>query len=99
MAEYIERKALEDALTMAAVNDSDNKRRTWVKAIRVLNDLPPAADVAPVVHARWEWVTEDKYRCTNCGRITRVDECMGKPMYNGCPYCLAKMDLMEDDDE
>ena len=58
-------------------------------------DQIPAADVAHVVHGKWERISEDKYRCSNCGRITRVDECMGKPMYIGCPYCMAKMDVKE----
>lgn len=49
--EYIERKALDKALTAAAANDKDKNRRTWAKAICVLRDLP-AADVAPVVHCR-----------------------------------------------
>ena len=44
MAEYIEREALEKALTAAAVNDKDKNRRTWAKAICILHDLP-AADV------------------------------------------------------
>lgn len=48
MAEYIERKALDKALTVAAANDKDKNRRTWAKAICVLHDLP-AADVVPVV--------------------------------------------------
>ena len=49
MAEYIERGALDKALTTAAANDKDKNCRTWAKAICVLHDLP-AADVAPVVH-------------------------------------------------
>lgn len=52
MAEYIERKALDKALTSAAVNDKDKNRRIWAKAICILHDLP-AADVAPVRHGRW----------------------------------------------
>lgn len=44
MAEYIERGALDKALTTAAANDKDKNRRTWAKAICVLHDLP-AADV------------------------------------------------------
>lgn len=51
MDEYIERKALDKALTVAAANDKDKNRRTWAKAICVLHDLP-AVDVAPVVHCR-----------------------------------------------
>ena len=52
MAEYIERVALDKALTAAAANDKDKNRRAWAKAICVLHDLQ-AADVAPVVHGRW----------------------------------------------
>lgn len=51
MAEYIERKALYKALTVAAVNDKFKSLGTWAKAICVLHDLP-AAEVAPVVHCR-----------------------------------------------
>jgi hypothetical protein len=39
----------------------------------------------------WEWLTEDKYRCSSCNHETRVDECMNKPMYDFCPFCGAKM--------
>ena len=39
----------------------------------------------------WEWLTEDKYRCSNCNHETRVDECMNEPMYDFCPFCGAKM--------
>lgn len=53
MAEYIDRKALEKAMTIAAENGKDKDRRTWAKAICVLHDMP-TADVAPVV------------RCKNC---------------------------------
>ena len=51
MAEYIEREALDKALTVAAANDKDKNRRTWAKAICVLHDLP-AADVVPVVRCK-----------------------------------------------
>ena len=44
MAEYIDREALDKALTVAAANDKDKNRRTWAKAICVLHDLP-ATDV------------------------------------------------------
>lgn len=69
MAEYIERKALGKALTVAAANDKDKNRRTWAKAICVLHDLH-AADVAPVV------------RCKDCKHSTLPSELTqryGKP--------------------
>ncbi|MFR8257586.1 MAG: hypothetical protein ACLVAC_01755 [Oscillospiraceae bacterium] len=46
--EYIERKALDKALTAATAHDKDKNRRTWAKAICILHDLP-AADVVAVV--------------------------------------------------
>lgn len=50
-----------------------------------------AADVRSVVRGWWSRCTGNKYRCTNCGRHTNVDEVMGKPVYNYCPYCGADM--------
>lgn len=47
MAEYIEREALDKALTAAAINDENKNCNTWSNAIGVLYTLP-AADVAPV---------------------------------------------------
>ncbi len=68
----------------------------------------PAADVAPVVHAKWEncdWV-EPYYhgcgtiripnagmKCTNCVHVFKKD-LLWKDNY--CPNCGAKMDLKED---
>lgn len=68
----------------------------------------PAADVAPVVHAKWEncdWV-EPYYhgcgtiripnagmKCTNCVHVFKKD-LLWKDNY--CPNCGAKMDFKED---
>lgn len=68
----------------------------------------PAADVAPVVHAKWEncdWV-EPYYhgcgtiripnagmKCTNCVHVFKKD-LLWKDNY--CPNCGAKIDLKED---
>lgn len=49
----------------------------------------PAADVAPVVHGRWD---ETGY-CVNCGRhapFWSISFCCYKSKY--CPNCGAKMD-------
>lgn len=51
MAEYIDREALEKAMTVAAVNGKDKDHRTWATAICVLHDIP-TADVAPVVRCK-----------------------------------------------
>ena len=95
MDEYIERSALDKALTIAAANGKDKDRRTWAKAICVLHDAP-AADVAPVVHGRWEWDTSDIYRCTVCNRKAHVKETMYQPAWQYCPNCGAKMDTGDD---
>lgn len=46
----------------------------------------PAADVAPVVHARWADGSHGDAKCPVCGR-----EDMERN-YNYCPHCGAKMD-------
>lgn len=57
----------------------------------------PAADVAPVVHAKWaEVMFRDRfnaryweYLCSSCNRYANRE-------YDYCPNCGAKMDLEED---
>ena len=82
MAEYIDREALDKALTVAAANDKDKNRRTWAKAICVLHDLQ-AADVAPVVHGRWLCVDTDTEQFFLCNR------CKKKEYWESdyCPNC------------
>lgn len=100
--EYIERKALDKALTVAAANDKDKNRRTWAKAICVLHDLP-AADVAPVVRGRWVaqcvvetdggWTLEDapynEYQHSNpiCSICRKTALLDGGEDYVASPYC------------
>ena len=90
MAEYIERKALDKALTAAATHDKDKNRRTWAKAICVLHDLP-AADVALVRHGDWEIVlgsNGNEYMVCTCCRVSQ--DLTG--VFTYCPNCGAKMD-------
>ncbi len=84
MAEYIECEAAIRALTLHDCDSAGAK-------IAILD--MPAADVAPVVHARWiggyennsgRW-TYRKPRCSECG-----EENNGTRKY--CPNCGAKMD-------
>ena len=44
-----------------------------------------------VEKAEWIWSTWDVYICSSCGEKTHVDECMGTPIYNFCPFCMAPM--------
>lgn len=68
MAEYIDREALEKAMTIAAVNGKDKDRRTWAKAICVLHDMP-TADVESVV------------RCKDCEHAERYERADGGTGY------------------
>lgn len=89
MAEYIDRKALEKAMTIAAVNGKDN--RTWAKAICVLRDMP-AVDVAPVVHSRWAHIGGDEWCCPACSFVITTEGSWDKPDKKYCENCGAKME-------
>ena len=52
----------------------------------------PTIEDEPVKHGRWEWDTEDIYRCTVCYEKVHVKEVMGRPDWDYCPNCGAKMD-------
>lgn len=80
MAEYIEREAVNKAVKHALAKGLEPTQYI---------DIIPAADVAPVVHGKWD----DSFDgitpyCTACGR---THSCMRRtPAY--CPNCGAKMD-------
>lgn len=80
MAEYIEREAAIDA----CFNGWNNNAHDCAENIRSI----PAADVRPVVRARWEEFGEAKqkfYSCSNCfATHYRWD--------NFCPNCGAVME-------
>lgn len=96
MAEYIERKKLEEAFDNADpdVCESDlDGHSDWGFGRENVRDVirgVPAADVALVVHGRWNSMDGYKTRraCSVCG--WDVPE-YGK-FYSYCPNCGAKMD-------
>ncbi len=55
---------------------------------------PPAADVAPVVHGRWERDADGDWHCTNCDEVVAICESGRERTYRKpyCPNCGAKMD-------
>lgn len=82
MAEYIEREALMEGLV-------------YNNPVYIAAKCAPAADVAPVVHGRWNrpFLSGTKRKnpfcyCTNCAYPVQP-----KRMSNYCPGCGAKMDL------
>ena len=82
MAEYIERSAAIEAA-----------KHAWAKGLEPSQYIEalPAADVAPVVHARWIQVDATKCRCSHCDIIALI------ALYphgdkNFCPNCGAMMD-------
>ncbi len=90
MAEYIDREALLEDIQAAVENGGMGSMVAG--ALKRYVTRVPTADVAPVVHGRWEWDTEDIYRCSNCAEKSHVKEVMGHPEWDYCPNCGAKMD-------
>ena len=91
MYEYIERKAIRDALY-----DAD---AITMSGVKILNQFP-VADVAPVRHGRWISLTD----CSNAGvycsvchkKVYKEDYAIcnrkNKLRSDYCPHCGAKMD-------
>ena len=77
MAEYIEREAAIKVLTLHDCDSAGSKM--------AICDLPPA-DVAPVVHGRWEYYSTTMMECSNCKRHT------ARHKFSYCPHCGATME-------
>lgn len=92
MAEYIERRELENVLNRIYGRLSGLRPdfyAGYMMAFSVMMKETRAADVAPVVHGRWNSMDGYKMRkvCSECG--WDVPE-YGK-FYSYCPHCGAKM--------
>lgn len=96
MAEYIDRGTTIAKLTAL---DVIKPNATMVGAKRLLAEIP-TADVAPVVHGRWEPCFEPCFgencrcrwnfgKCSNCGQEYYAQAINH---YKYCPNCGAKMD-------
>lgn len=89
MAEYIERKAFVEAVKDIPM---------WGSVAAMFADGIPAADVAPVVHGRWEdsideWFGTDVYTCSKCREsYVLVEGTPKENLWHYCPNCGAKMD-------
>lgn len=101
MDEYIKREAVIDRLkrNLDACNPGSFSELCYRDAIETVKCFP-AADVAPVVHARWEYDlptinTYGQLRCSICNWWT-LDPSVDRS-YSYCPNCGAKMDGGDND--
>lgn len=92
MPEYIEREALITKFKKMELGEHGLVERLFADGVYAVIAAFPAADVAPVVHARWKRVRSNWY-CTGCNKGYRITK--GAPMassFSYCPNCGAKMD-------
>lgn len=83
MSEYIDREAANLALAEQGFD--------WDKVKQALASVP-VADVAPVVHGRWER-RRNVWYCTNCGKGYKITYgAVAANMHNYYPHCGAVMD-------
>ena len=105
MAEYIKRDVVTKGIMAAKwVDGYDGAMAMEIAA------SAPAADVAPVVHGRWEWFDEETgtpstgyerewgWRCSHCREELPddYDDPDDSPTFRFCYNCGAKMDGGED---
>ena len=102
MAEYIERGALMQFPIRRNHYDRKNGNKHFINGIESVLEYAenlPAADVAPVMHGRWEEASDgDGIVCPFC----RTDFCTiiyDTEYFNYCPHCGAQMDEKEDKHE
>lgn len=86
MAEYIDREEYCEKHCRCSNEYCDKESCPIWKA--------PAADVAPVVHGRWERDADGDWYCTNCDEVVAICESGRERTYRKpyCPNCGAKMD-------
>lgn len=92
MAEYIDRKAVEEMIENAEyIAPAFGLCGGYCMDDIDLSSIP-TADVAPVVHGKWitcDWM----YECDICH--CQINKGLFKANINFCPNCGAKMDLEE----
>ena len=90
---YAEHAYHEWNLAMAAADGKREinlvyKRQELCKAVASVFESAPAADVAPVVHGKWDiskGPLGDMCKCSACGSLPSLPT-------KFCPYCGARMD-------
>lgn len=93
MAEYIDREAaVKSVLRMRRPENSVAQNR-MLSIIQMDMLKLPAADVAPVVHGRWEQDVDGDWHCTHCNEYVCICDSGKERTYRKpyCPSCGAKM--------
>lgn len=95
MTEYIDKNATVGILEAMSRNADCECIKKWIgKAAKRVSAIP-AADVAPVVHGRWERDAYSDWYCTNCDEVVAICESGRERTYRKPyrPNCGAKMDI------
>lgn len=94
MAEYIKREAIMKFPIRKDHCDKKHANEHFIFGIESVLEYVenlPAADVAPVVHGKWN-VSGGLLECQNCGEIYSTLGGNEGKAWNYCPDCGARMD-------
>ena len=98
MPEYIEREALITKFKKMELGEHGLVERLFADGVYAVIAAFPAADVAPVVHARWMHSRYDdcseQFELVKCSQCNHEAYAMAFYVRGGnyCPACGAKMD-------
>ena len=105
-SDLISKKALVSFIDKTAVPElllQGNYRAAGVMAglSRALEETNKfqVVDAAETVHAEWEHIGGDEWRCTKCCLVITTEGSWEKPWYRHCPNCGARIKRGEEDAE
>ena len=84
-------------VTLTLAEQSTRFAQKQLAVLQEIRDKHSTADVAPVVHGRWEFKHPNGWACSNCGEWGLMIDNRGICKSNYCPNCGAKMDKEESD--
>ena len=94
-------KYIDDTICKGCREDGKDANGIVCRACQIMDMLGyvddfPAADVEPVIHAKWiEYPRAHYFKCSNCKYTVPYKKAMlydGQREYNYCPSCGTKMD-------
>lgn len=80
-------------------------KSTSVEDVLSICDNYTEINAEPVIHGHWIRIhadpdgCTDEFRCSKCRGYIRMISSVTRPGYHFCPYCMAKMDEQEADEE